>query len=88
MRTVNVYEAKTNLSQLLAEVEGGERIEIARAGKPVAMLSPVPYRATPEEVERRFGALRGRAHVPDDFDTMMADEIREMFEGKYDGGAQ
>jgi prevent-host-death family protein len=39
--TVNVHDAKTNFSKLLARVEAGERIVIARAGKPVAVLAPV-----------------------------------------------
>jgi prevent-host-death family protein len=39
--TVNVYDAKTHLSQLLNRVEAGERIVIARAGKPVAILGPI-----------------------------------------------
>ncbi len=38
---VNVHEAKTHLSRLLARVEAGERIVIARAGRPIAVLSPV-----------------------------------------------
>jgi prevent-host-death family protein len=38
---VNVHEAKTQLSRLLARVEAGERIVIARAGKPVAVLVPI-----------------------------------------------
>jgi prevent-host-death family protein len=38
---VNVHEAKTHLSKLLVRVEAGERIVIARAGKPVAVLSRV-----------------------------------------------
>jgi prevent-host-death family protein len=46
MTTVNVHEAKTHLSRLLARVEGGERIVIARAGRPVAVLSPVEERPT------------------------------------------
>ena len=41
MRTVNVYEAKTQLSKLLGDVEAGEEIVIARNGVPVARLSPV-----------------------------------------------
>ena len=41
MRTVNVYEAKTQPSRLLAEVEGGEEVVIARNGASVARLSPV-----------------------------------------------
>lgn len=41
MTTVNVHEAKTTLSRLLARVEAGEEIVIARGGKPIARL--VPY---------------------------------------------
>ena len=40
--TVNVYEAKTHLSRLLDRVAAGEEIVIARAGKPVAKLVPLP----------------------------------------------
>jgi prevent-host-death family protein len=39
--TVNVHEAKTHLSRLLARVEAGESIVIARAGRPIAVLTPV-----------------------------------------------
>jgi prevent-host-death family protein len=42
MRTVGAYEAKTNLSKLLDEVERGETIVITRHGAPVAHLAPVP----------------------------------------------
>ena len=53
MKTVNVHQAKTTLSALLAEVEHGEEVVIARNGTPVAKLVPVaPSRA------RRTGALR------------------------------
>ena len=40
--TVNIHAAKTKLSQLVARAEKGERITIARAGKPVAQLGPAP----------------------------------------------
>jgi len=40
--TVNIHAAKTNLSDLVARVERGERIVIARAGRPVAQLVPAP----------------------------------------------
>ena len=39
---VNIHDAKTRLSQLVARAERGERITIARAGKPVAQLGPAP----------------------------------------------
>ena len=51
MVTVNVHEAKTNLSRLLAQVEAGEDVVIARNGKPVARL--VEYKAKGEEAARR-----------------------------------
>ena len=60
MRVINVYEAKTHLSQLLAAVAAGEEIVIARAGKPLAKL--VPYQ---EAVEPRTpGYRRGRVGSP------------------------
>lgn len=43
-RIVNIHDAKTRLSQLVARAERGERILIARAGKPVARLGPAPRR--------------------------------------------
>lgn len=62
--TVNVYEAKTRLSQLITRVEGGEEIIIARHGRPVARLVPLARRQAPREP----GAWRGRVRIADDFD--------------------
>ncbi len=59
--TVNVHEAKTHLSKLLARVAAGERIVIARAGKPIAVLSPIEQPAP-----RRPG--HDRIVIHDDFD--------------------
>ncbi|NLT30038.1 MAG: type II toxin-antitoxin system prevent-host-death family antitoxin [Propionibacterium sp.] len=74
MAMVNVHEAKSSLSRLLERVEAGERITIARAGKPVADLVP---HARPDLI---FGRARGEL-VYDDatFDEPSA-EIRELFE--------
>ena len=69
MRQVNVHEAKTELSRLLEEVEGGERVVIARAGQPVAVL--VPYRAAVRK--RRLGQFAGQATIHDDFDDLPPD---------------
>jgi prevent-host-death family protein len=44
---VNIHAAKTQLSQLVARAEKGERITIARAGKPVAQLGPAPKTKRP-----------------------------------------
>lgn len=66
---VNVGRAKTDLSRLLARVEAGEEIEIARDGMPVARLVPVEARPGPGE---RFlaarGSLAGRVSIGDDFE--------------------
>ena len=59
---VNVHEAKTHLSRLLARVEAGERIVIARAGRPIAVLSPV------EQPKRRKPGNE-RILISDDFDA-------------------
>ena len=64
MTTVNVYEAKTHLSRLLARVESGERIVIARAGKPLATLEPIREQV----VERVPGRYRGQIVIGPDFD--------------------
>ena len=69
MKKVNVHEAKTQLSRLLEEVEGGERVIIARAGEPVAVLSP--YKVAVRR--RRLGLFAGEATIHDDFDQLPAD---------------
>jgi prevent-host-death family protein len=63
--TVNVYEAKTRLSQLLARVEEGEEIIIARHGRPVARLMPLGER----RAARQPGIWRGKIKIADDFDA-------------------
>jgi prevent-host-death family protein len=72
---VNVHEAKTHFSRLLARVAAGEEIVIAKGDRPVARL--VPY--TPEP-QRRFGLDRERFTVPDDFDAPLPDDIVDAFE--------
>jgi prevent-host-death family protein len=67
--SVNVYEAKTHLSQLLDRAAAGEEIVIARAGRPVARLV-----ALREASSRRTpGAWRGKVSIADDFDELPAD---------------
>jgi len=61
---VNVHEAKTHFSKLLARVACGERIVIAKAGKPVAML--VPYEAP--GWKRPIGMDKGKIFIHDDWD--------------------
>jgi prevent-host-death family protein len=76
MKQVNVHEAKTQLSHLIEEVEAGERVIIARAGKPVAVLCR--YRKAVRR--RRLGLFRGQVRMLADFDTLPADLAR-AFEG-------
>lgn len=64
MTTVNIYEAKSSFSRLIAAAEAGETVVIARNGKPVAQLGPVPTRPPV-----RFGDLAGMVAISDDFDT-------------------
>lgn len=74
--TVNVHEAKTHLSRLLARVEEGEDIVIARASKPVARLS----RYVAEPKKRAMGLDAGLFEVPDDFDDPLPGEVLRSFE--------
>ncbi|WP_203337448.1 type II toxin-antitoxin system Phd/YefM family antitoxin [Nocardioides limicola] len=72
MTTVNVHEAKTNLSRLLARVEAGEEIVIARGGTPIARLEPY----TQPRVEIGFLDL---PEIPAEFFAPMTDhELAEM----------
>ena len=79
MRTVDMHEAKTNLSRLVEAAANGEPFIIARAGTPVVKVVAVE---APEAGERRrIGFMSGRIAVPDDFDGMGAAEIRAAFPG-------
>ena len=80
MKTVNIHEAKTHLSRLIEAAAKGEPFVIAKAGKP--MVKVIPIDAETPRAPRRFGFLAGQISVPDDFDTMMQDEIIAMFEGE------
>ena len=79
MTTVNMHEAKTNLSKLVEAVESGQETEviIARNGRPVARIVPL---AEPARQGRRFGLLKGLYAFPDTIDARN-EEIAELFEG-------
>ena len=80
MKTVNIHEAKTHLSRLVEQAAGGEAFIIAKAGKP--MVKVVPLDTAAKTTARRFDFLRGQVDVPDDFNTMAAEEIQALFEGR------
>lgn len=77
MESVNMHEAKTRLSQLVARAAKGESFIIAKAGKPVARVTAID---SPEpDQQKRIGFMAGEFNVPEDFDRMGQDEIAEMF---------
>ena len=80
MRSINIHDAKTHFSRLVDEVAAGETVIIAKAGRPVVQLTPLPPAV--ETKKSLIGFMRGRMTVPDDFDTMGQDEIIAMFEGE------
>jgi len=65
--SVNVYEAKTHLSQLLDRVAAGEEIVIARAGHPIARLVPLSEASSQRRIP---GGWRGKVSIADDFDEL------------------
>ena len=79
MKTVNIHQAKTQLSKLVEEAARGEPFIIAKAGKPVAKVTALSA-PTGAEV-RRLGFLAGQIVVPEDFDRMGSEEIERAFEG-------
>ncbi|MFP4161895.1 MAG: type II toxin-antitoxin system Phd/YefM family antitoxin [Ectothiorhodospira sp.] len=79
MDTVNIHQAKTQLSRLLARAAKGETVIIAKAGQPIAKLTPID--APPANQMRRLGFLSGVFQIPEDFDTMGREEITGMFSG-------
>jgi prevent-host-death family protein len=76
--SVNVYEAKTHLSQLLDRAAAGEEIVIARAGRPVARLVAL---AGPSSHRRIPGAWLGKVSIAPDFDELPS-EIEAAFRGE------
>lgn len=75
--TVNIHEAKTQLSQLLLRVSSGEEVIIARAGTPVARL--VPY--TPRPARRVPGIAAGKITMADDFTAPLPEDELRAWEG-------
>lgn len=75
MRTVNMHEAKTHLSQLVEKAAGGEPFVIAKAGRPMVKVIPLEEMSAPQ----RLGFMAGQIRVPEDFDRMGEDAILAMF---------
>ncbi len=75
IRTINLYEAKTQLSALVEEAAAGTEIIIAKAGKPRARLVPV------RPSLRRPGRAKGKVWIAADFDAPLPDELIRAFAG-------
>lgn len=77
MHRVNIHEAKTQFSKLVESAINGEETIIAKSGKPVAKLVPIPR----EKQKRRLGVLKGKIKIADDFDAPLPSDILSSFEG-------
>ncbi len=84
MTTVNIFQAKTNLSKLIEQVETGQEKEIiiARNGRPVARIAPLEAKQNPV----RLGLAKGRFAAPEE-DAELDRQIAAMFEGGEGPGA-
>jgi prevent-host-death family protein len=75
MPHVNIHQAKTHLSSLLARVASGEEIVIAKSGKPIARIVPFD-----RQEPRILGQDKGLFVVPEDFDTPLPEDVLQLFE--------
>ena len=78
MKTVNIHQAKTQLSKLVEEAANGESFVIAKAGKPMVKVTALESPTGGQM--KRLGFLAGQISVPDDFDRMGQEEIEGMFD--------
>jgi len=72
---VNIYEAKSKLSQLINQVIAGEEIIVAKSGKPVAKIVPLEKPIQ----DRKPGTAKGKIIIADDFDAPLPDDILKEF---------
>jgi len=79
MPTVNIYEAKTQLSKLVDLAADGTDVVIARNGKPVARLTTLH---SPKKRHYKLGLLEGQGWMADDFDAPLPEDLQALFEGR------
>ena len=75
-KTVNIHEAKTNLSKLLARVANGEEVIISKAGKPVAKLVSIARKPK----KRLPGSAKGKVVIGKNFDAPLPKDLLKAFE--------
>jgi prevent-host-death family protein len=78
----NLYDAKTRLSELVDRAAAGEEIVIAKNGRPLARLGPVPA----EKPNRSPGGWEGMVWIADDFDAPLPDDMQRAFESSGEDG--
>jgi prevent-host-death family protein len=85
-KTVNIHTAKTTLSKLIAAVEEGEEVVIARAGKPVARLVAAKKKkaGSKPKINRKPGFMKGKIWIAPDFDSPLPEDIARAFRGEGD----
>lgn len=83
MEAINIYEAKTRLSQLVDQAAAGQDVIVSRNGKPLVRITQLvePRRAV------KFGLLKGRVKMAADFNAALAADVLAGFEGAAPGPA-
>jgi prevent-host-death family protein len=77
MQTVNIHEAKSQLSRLIEAVLSGEEVVIAKAGTPLVRLISVD-----QKPKLRLGLMKGKIKIADDFNAPLPEDVVAMFEGR------
>ena len=78
MQSVNIYEAKTRLSQLVDQAASGEDVVVSRNGKPLVRITRLEAPKRPI----KFGVLKGKVSIGPDFDAPLPDDVIAGFEGR------
>ena len=76
---INIYEAKTRLSELVDQASRGETVIIAKSGTPMAKLVPLSH--GPKR-KIKYGLMKGEIEIAVDFDAPLPDDILAAFEGR------
>ena len=77
-KVLNIHEAKTHLSRIVEEVAAGKEVIIAKAGTPMARLSPI----TASVKKKKLGLLKGKIKITEDFNAPLPDAVLASFEGR------
>jgi prevent-host-death family protein len=78
MESINIYDAKTRLSQLVDKAAGGDDVVVSRNGKPLVRITRLQEPKRPI----KFGVLKGKIRIAADFDAPLPEEVLAGFEGR------